>query len=191
MASLLKSTRNTRPVLPGSLRFLRSDVPVRLTVEEIDWLLTNQIRTVVDLRTAEESRQKPCPLASDARFAYHHLPVTGGNAVPSCTDAVAESYIRMVDSQMQHIFSFLQSASTNVLLFCNAGKDRTGVVSALLQKSFGLSDAEIVEDYLRSGDNLRDLLEAYAKINPAVDLQVITPKREYMERFLSWYESKH
>ena len=66
MGSLLQSTRNTRALPAGTLRFIRSDVPERLTGAEIQWLLDNHITTVVDLRSDEEMSQKPCCLARQA-----------------------------------------------------------------------------------------------------------------------------
>ena len=51
MGSLLQSTRNTRALPAGTLRFIRSDVPERLTGAEIQWLLDNHITIVVDLRS--------------------------------------------------------------------------------------------------------------------------------------------
>ena len=63
MGSLLRSTRNTRALPTGSLRYIRSDVPDNLTDTEIRWLLDNQITTVVDLRSDEETSAKPCCLA--------------------------------------------------------------------------------------------------------------------------------
>ena len=82
MGSLLQSTRNTRALPAGTLRFIRSDVPERLTGAEIQWLLDNHITTVVDLRSDEEMSQKPCCLARQAGFRYIHLPVTGGGNPP-------------------------------------------------------------------------------------------------------------
>ena len=54
MSSLLKSTRNTRALPTGTMRYIRSDVPTNLTDEEIQWLLDNNITTVIDLRSEEE-----------------------------------------------------------------------------------------------------------------------------------------
>lgn len=38
MASLFESTRNTRVLPTGTMRFIRSDVPLDLTEKEIQWL---------------------------------------------------------------------------------------------------------------------------------------------------------
>ena len=63
MGSLLRSTRNTRALPTGSLRYIRSDVPDNLTDTEIRLLMDNQITTIVDLRSDEETSTKPCCLA--------------------------------------------------------------------------------------------------------------------------------
>ena len=183
MSSLLNSTQNTRAILPDSLRYLRSDVPASLTESEIDWLRKQNIRCIVDLRSEEEQKKKPCPLSQQTDFVYHSLPVSGGNAVPACPDEVSASYVAMVDEQMKHIIYTIETSDCGVLYFCNAGKDRTGVVSALLLRRLGYDDEYIIKDYLQSADNLKEMLRAYAA-SSGVDIHIITPCRRYMEEFL-------
>lgn len=191
MPSLLESTANTRSVLPGSLRYLRSDAPTSLTPQDVAFLLTQGVTTLVDLRSDAECLRRPCPLAEHPGFTYLHLPVTGGNAMPASPMHVADSYIRMVDDQMERILSTIGAADTGVMFFCTAGKDRTGVVSALLQHRAGLPREMIVADYLRSGENLQERLAAFAAQHPEVDPAIYTPHPSYMERFLDWLESRH
>ncbi|MBO7292953.1 MAG: tyrosine-protein phosphatase, partial [Clostridia bacterium] len=62
-----------------------------------------------------------------------------------------------------------------------------GVVSAVLLHRLGMPTSYIVDDYMKSRSNLEDLLREYARKNPAVNIDVITPKRRYMEEFLAWY----
>ncbi len=190
MSSLLGSTRNTRAILPDSLRFIRSDVPSQITQEEIEWLVKNQITTIVDLRTDEERLQKECPLIHNSRFQYYCMPVTGGNVVPQTTDDVSESYIHMVDAQMDQIIDVIWNAPSNVLYFCNAGKDRTGVVSAILLKKMGLDMDFIVADYMESKHNLEEMLVSYAKENTNVDIEIITPHERYIREFLVWWSEQ-
>ena len=82
------------------------------------------------------------------------------------------------------------NADSNVLFFCNAGKDRTGVLSAVILHEMGYTREYIVTDYLKSAVNLREMLAVYAESNPAVDINVITPQRRYIEEFLDIYENK-
>ena len=153
MSSLLESTTNTRQVLPGSFRLLRSDVPLSPTEKDVAFLLKHGVTTLIDLRSEEEVLRRPCPLAAHPGFSYQHLPVTGGNTMPASPADVPRSYLRMVDAQMAHILRTIRSAGSGVMFFCAAGKDRTGVVSALLQRQAGLKRGEIVADYLLSGEN--------------------------------------
>lgn len=190
MSSLLGSTRNTRAILPDNLRFIRSDVPSQITQEEIEWLVKNQITTIVDLRTDEERLQKECPLIHNPRFQYYCMPVTGGNVVPQTTDDVSESYIHMVDAQMDQIIDVIWNAPSNVLYFCNAGKDRTGVVSAILLKKMGLDMDFIVADYMESKHNLEEMLVSYAKENTDVDIEIIIPHERYIREFLAWWSEQ-
>ena len=184
MSSLLKSTLNTR-TLPGcGLRFIRSDVPLQPAQEEINWLMDNDIRVLVDLRSGEETEKHPCPLASMAEFSYHHMPVTGGGNTPKSRAHLHEVYGEMVDGQMDRILETILRAPHNVMFFCTAGKDRTGVVSALLLKKLGCDDQTIIADYMKSGDNLKDMLKDYVRLHPEVDLDIIMPKEENIEKIL-------
>ena len=45
----------------------------------------------------------------------------------------------MLDEKMEKIIHTIMNAKSNVLFFCGAGKDRTGVVSAIIWKKLALS----------------------------------------------------
>lgn len=171
MPSLLASTANTRTVLPGNGRLLRSDAPLSPTAADVDFLLSRGVTTLIDLRSDDEVLRKPCPLAEDSRFDYRHMPVTGGNAMPDSPADVPLSYLRMVDAQMARILDVIRSTE-GVMYFCAAGKDRTGVVSALLQREHGLSPEAIAAEYALSGDNLRGMFTAFRARHPEIDVEI-------------------
>lgn len=52
---------------------------------------------------------------------------------------------------------------------------------------YGYDLEYIVNDYLKSADNLKDMLELFSKENPEVDINIITPNGRYMKEFLSWF----
>lgn len=183
MPSLLASTANTRLVLPGNDRLLRSDAPLSPTHEDVAFLLSRGITTLIDLRSKEEVNRKPCPLARDSRFTYHHMPVTGGNAMPVSPEDVPRSYLRMVDQQMEHILRIIRQ-SEGVMYFCAAGKDRTGVVSALLQREYGMLPETIAAEYAISGENLKAMFAIFHAAHPDINVDIYTPKKEYMLQFL-------
>lgn len=187
MSSIFRSTMNTRPLPLGGGRFLRSDVPLLLAEDEIQWLLEQGITTLVDLRSDEEVARKPCPLQNREGFRYFHLPVTGGGDTPKSRAHLHETYRQMVDAQMDKILETILGADGGVMYFCTAGKDRTGVVSALLLHRLGADEETIIADYMLSRDNLMDMLTAYAADHPEVDLDIIVPRRENMERLLEQF----
>lgn len=185
MSSLLKSTLNTRALPIDGLRYIRSDAPLRLTDEEIRWLKERHITTLVDLRSEEEVVRKPCPLQRMEGFTYYHLPVTGGGDAPKTREHLHEVYQGMLDAQMDFILQTILGAASNVMYFCTAGKDRTGVVSALLLRKLGASEELIVADYMQSKENLLGMLTAYVQEHPEVDLNVVIPQEENIRRVLA------
>ncbi|MDD5935457.1 MAG: tyrosine-protein phosphatase [Clostridiales bacterium] len=191
MSSLLKSTLNTRALPIGGMRYIRSDVPLGLTAEEIQWLLDHNITTLVDLRSVQELERMPCPLQKVAGFTYYHLPVTGGGDTPKSRDHLHEIYRGMVDEQMDTVLDTIINATSNVMYFCTAGKDRTGVVSALLLRRLGASEDVIVEDYMKSKNNLMDMLSTYVENHPEVDIDIIIPQEENIRKVLSQVSIKN
>lgn len=184
---IFKSTLNTRSILENDIRYIRSDVPINISENEKDKLLWNNITTIIDLRTETERKKKQCPLIDDSRFSYYIFSVAGGDQVPSKVDEVSRSYINMIDAEFDDMIDFLLKVDSNVLYFCNAGKDRTGVVSAVLLYKLGMSLEYIVNDYMKSKNNLKELLNEFARQNPAIDIEVITPHKRYIMEFLEWY----
>ncbi len=185
MGSLLQSTRNTRALPTGDMRYIRSDYPGSLTDEEADWLRKNNIITIVDLRERKEYAQNPCRLEIEDGFTYYHLPVTGGGDTPRSPEEVAEVYLQMLDEQMKKIISTIMTAKSNVMFFCSAGKDRTGVVSAIILKKLGYSDQAVINDYMKSKDNLMEFLTSYVKEHPEVDMNIVIPNEENIKRVLA------
>ena len=188
--TIFESTFNTRPLIKDSLKYIRSEVPTILLPGEIDWLLANDITTVIDLRTKTEADKKPCPLASDNRFAYHSIPLAGGDKIPATPDDVPLSYIGMVDENFYCALSILMNAKGGVLYFCTAGKDRTGTLSAAILFELGYPRDYIVNDYMKSRECFLPLVPAFLVANPTIDVNVITPHPEYINGFLDWYATK-
>lgn len=93
-------------------------------------------------------------------------------------------YRQMIDEKMDTIIDTIMNAESNVMYFCTAGKDRTGVVSAMILKRLGFSDEVIIDDYMESKDNLMEMLTAYVSLHPEVDIEIIIPHRENMEQVL-------
>ena len=184
MGSLFSTTLNTRALPVGNLRYIRSDYPGKLTEDEMQWLIRNNITTIVDLRLEEEYTVKPCRLEYEKGFTYYHLPVTRGRDTSKPLDGVAGVYLAMLDEQMDKIVRTIMDAKSNVLYFCGEGNNRTGVVSAIILKKLGVSDKIIIEDYMKTKDNLMGLLTSYVALHPEIDLDTIVPNEKKIKRVL-------
>ena len=101
------------------------------------------------------------------------MPVTGGGDTPESPEAAAETYLGMPDEQMGKIIHTIMNVESNVMYFCGAGKDRTGVVSAIILRKLGYSDQIIIDDYMETKDNLMGFLTEYVKEHPEVDINIM------------------
>lgn len=61
----------------------------------------------------------------------------------------------------------------------------TLVVSAILLKQLGFSDSVIIEDYMKTKDNLLDFLKAFAAEHPEVNIHTILPREENIKKVLA------
>jgi hypothetical protein len=62
-------------------------------------------------------------------------------------------------------------------------------IESSMNNVFPVNESEyIIDDYLLSGENLKEDLILFAQNHPEIDINVITPKAEYIDRFLEWYQ---
>ena len=199
---ILSKTINTRdlggyPAAGGKItaygRFIRSDVPFEVSGQDIEILLNNNINTVIDVRNDDEVIKKPCALKNVNQFQYYHYKVYGDGKIPTSVKDVPFSYFEIVDEQtlMLHIMKTLSTAKGGVIYHCTAGKDRTGVISALLLALAGVQKSDILADYLISQAYLNSMLKEFCKCNQEISANIITPKIEYMEAFLDMFYDKY
>lgn len=190
MSSLLQSTLNTRALPTVDLRYIRSDYPGNLTPSEIRWLAKNNVTTVIDLREEKEYLIHPCILESMPGFVFYHLPATGGRDTPKSAEVVASVYPGMLDDQMDTIIDTILTAKTNVLYSYGAGKDRTGVVSAVLLKRLGFSHQQFIQDQMESKANLMDFLTSYVRTHPKTDISILIPRVGNIQKVLSFLDQQ-
>lgn len=106
------------------------------------------VTTVIDLRTAAELKSE----ASRAPgVTYLHRPLVE-EVRPKANQAPpgVGRYIRIVDERQVafgEVFNAIAEADGPVLFHCFAGKDRTGLVAAMLLELAGVSREHIAADY--------------------------------------------
>ncbi len=154
----------------------RADAVHRLPDAELDQLAEIGLRTVVDLRT--EAEVEHGHLHDPGRGITHlHLDVLGQVWAPRDLDDDADAgevlgdlYVQMLDigaPALSGAFRALADANNLPAVFhCAAGKDRTGVLAAMILSTIGVADHVIVADYAISGRNMSELIERLKRDRP-------------------------
>ena len=186
----------------------RADALHRLDDDELDLLAGLGVRTVLDLRTTEEV-EHGCIDATHLGIAHHHLPVLGEVWKPRQLDPDADAgevlgdlYVEMLDVGAPALAASLRLMADPVAIpsvfHCAAGKDRTGVLAAVVLGLLGVDDEVIVGDYALTARAMDSLVEKLRTTNPeavtAMDEQpsayMATPP-EAMARFLAHVVAEH
>lgn len=171
---------------------VRSNVPINLGNEEINILKQMNLRTIIDLRSDDEIKNKPSVFMKNQGFYFNHIQINGKGNLPKEKNAVLDSYIEMLEGkeQIKSFFTILNEAKTGIIYYCNAGKDRTGVVTALILSLLGVDREEIVQDYMASGVFLKDMLQSYSKGQKDL-FDIINPRSETMHGLLDYIDKKY
>jgi protein-tyrosine phosphatase len=161
----------------------RADGLHRLTEADLRVMRDIGLRTVVDLRTADELIERGRFPLNAHPVGYHHVSLMDviwdpGQAPAESSgapvaDFLLERYIEMIDGAGQRIgdvFAILSDpAALPAVFHCAAGKDRTGILAALLLSSLGVVDDDVVADYALTGEAVPRMLAAWkaaAAANP-------------------------
>lgn len=146
----------------ASGRLFRSDSPHLARDGDLAILAELGVRTVVDLRTNVELAERGGYPVDRHPVRHHHLPLIvrpwdddarlGAEVAPDRTAAfLTARYTEMLaegGGALAAIVELLADADTYpVVVHCAVGKDRTGVVAAMLLELLGVDDGPIVHDY--------------------------------------------
>jgi len=144
--------------------FLRTADLGRATAADRDALARAGVRLDIDLRTADEQAQSPDLLASDPRFDYQRISLMGVEKIDldqmmdGFPDSLGEAYVQWLgrnQPQFRQVFTRIAAQERGTVLFhCTAGKDRTGVIAALLLDLAGVPHDAIVHNYAISAHYL-------------------------------------
>jgi len=122
------------------------------------------VRTLIDLRGTAESDHMPVIPPSSVRQVAIPIQPGDGTRFDSAADGLAaaaligSAYRQIVTThgrQIARVFQHLaEDDSLPAVLFCTAGKDRTGIVAALLLSALGGTAADIHADYALTNNML-------------------------------------
>jgi hypothetical protein len=184
-----------RPARGGALvapgRIFRSGSWFDLTVDDINNIQRRvAIRSLVDLRTAEEiARQGTGPIEDPGvspAISRRWIPLSDlpphwwADAVGAADPGQkARRYAELLESStagLRLVFSLLADRDSYPAVFhCFAGKDRTGIVAALVLDLVGVDRSAIVADWFATADAVPE----------------VTLRRAEFELFLQWFAGRY
>jgi protein-tyrosine phosphatase len=171
---------------------VRSDNVASLTPDGRQAMIDYGVTTVIDLRSESEVKGSPGPPFSEFQSisplspqgrgqgrgagsttpVYRHLPLIDDATAPILNQAptMPERYVLMLERRqvgMGAIFDAIASADGPVLFHCFAGKDRTGLVAAMMLSIAGVEPEAIGADYAETDLQLADRYEEWlSKASP-------------------------
>ncbi len=135
-----------------------------------DWSLLHQIgiTRVIDLRNPFEKELQPTRLPKESNLELFEVEINGrikgfedaliavaqGKLLQITEEDMAEMYLDILDKHLDDLAVAVALVESNqrgaTLVHCTAGKDRTGLVAAIVQLRAGVSMIKVREDYLLS-----------------------------------------
>ena len=173
-------------------RILRSDWSGFANERDIEFLRSNNITTIIDMRTEDDIAIKKSSFSDLDGFTYLNYPILEGSKVPESVEAVPGSYMKIASStSVKEIFTAIAEAETGVMYNCSAGKDRTGVITAIIFMLCGVNEDEIVSDYMLTLEYNKERFKMAAIHHPDLDLNIILPRESYIKDFMGLFKKEY
>ena len=157
-------------------RLFRADGPHALTDADRAVLQELCVATIIDLRTEGEAAERGHWSEHVPGAVTYPLSMTdvlpGTEELLAWTDPdfVAARYREMLDAGNEAVSETLAILTDPdaypAMIHCSAGKDRTGILSAIVLGALRVPDETIVEDYALSGPAMQHLVEHFQRTNP-------------------------
>jgi len=152
---------------------------------DIDLLYKYGIRTVIDL--LDEGTPYISPVLNDERFSYKRVPLVddfskfSGGMYPAILSIFSEN----VKYTFMHLHKCLNKGG--ILFHCASGKDRTGVIAALLLSLMGVSELDIIANFIVSEIYLRPYGEMINR-----DIKTLISPPSWIENdFIKYIRKEH
>lgn len=117
------------------------------------------VRTVLDLRSMGETFKSPSPFAGGDGVRYVHRELIDDANMTNIGDSqsMLDRYLFIIDKRphaFRDIFEVIAETEGTVIFHCFAGKDRTGLIAAMLLDVAGVGPEDIAADYAETDQQL-------------------------------------
>ena len=140
----------------------RSDHLAKLTDADLGQLQALKVGRSFDFRGQQESAAQAYQWPGTERHhlaieptlvQYLHAQAQSGQAITpqAAADAMQVTYqgfVRQNSGRFAQLFAHLLAHDAPLVFHCTAGKDRTGLAAALILRALGVSQTDVLQDYL-------------------------------------------
>lgn len=152
-------------------RLFRADGLHQLSQRDQETILGLGVKTIVDLRFDDETAAKKDVFAEHSEVDYHNISlVNPATTKLSEISNLSDMYKILLDqsnSLLIEVFRLIATVKEGLLFHCSAGKDRTGVVAALLLDLAEVPRETIISDYAETETNLAPIMDELLAHRPA------------------------
>ncbi len=176
-------------------RVFRSDHLGALTPADAAILSSIGLRRVLDFRGVAERQAAPCALPcvtvhslaieptivqvlTELIEAGHTL--TSGEVVSHMRSTYG-GFVRNNTHRFAELFAHLLESDVPTVFHCTAGKDRTGFAAAMILRSLGVSEADVMRDYLLTNERLKPLPASRYGLAPEVAWVLSRVQPEFLQ----------
>jgi len=187
---------------------LRSGNLDKIPISSQKQLIDYGIRTVIDIRDEWEAENYPNVFVDSSQINYLNLPLIGdrlSNDVRWRSETenyvhLHELYIHYLEHcqiQIANIFTAIVQSKIATLFHCHAGKDRTGLMTALLLSAVGVANHDIAMDYSLSSQQIPHLIHEWRQyaIKHGQDMEQfdrkVASKPETMLEMLNFIQNQY
>lgn len=188
-------------------KFYRSGNLYKLKKKSFDEIKELGIKEIIDLRNSKEIAQKPDNLPSGTVYKNYSAFEDEGDQLDQAKKLVLKGKVNGSDADKRMLGFYKDYVTENteiirkivteildsdqpILYHCTAGKDRTGVITALILTILKFDKTTIYNDYLLSNNYRKKLVDK--RLNLANNLHFLYPKMDIkvLEK-LSWVETDY
>ena len=186
----------------------RSDALHHLVPGDVDLLTELGMRTVIDLRSEMELDRTGRGPLGETDMQWLHAPLShgdpaAGNVLPQALQDgdLGRHYVTSLAERTETLATVIAHLASRdnlpAVFHCTAGKDRTGMVAALVLSLVGVPDDVIVHDYTLTDDRMVFVMERIrssgdfpAQVTPMLE-RVGRAEASSMETFLAAVRESH
>lgn len=200
-------THNFREVAPGALRpglLYRSDALDRLTVEGRKAFGELGVTLVIDLRGDLDLQLGGPDLLEGTGTRYVRHPINAAGTNPAVESLDLRTIYRTIlgphGAEVAAAIRSVASAEGPAVVHCTAGKDRTGLVVALILAALGVDYPAIAADYTATTANLAgawsealfaQLRKYDVEVTPALAEVLARAPEPVLRDTFAWIEEEH